>query len=61
MRVEQTAVNGKGIDEMDTTLMLVRVKMKDRARVRVQWQAYRLIGVCAMLTIACLIMLSLVC
>jgi len=59
MRVEQTAVNGKGIDEMDTTMMLVRVKVKDRARVRVQWQAYRWIGVCAMLTIACLIMLSL--
>jgi len=45
-------------DEMDTTMTLVRLQVKKRARVRVQWRVYRWIGVCAMLTIACLIMLS---
>ncbi len=45
---------------MDTTMTLVRLHVKKRARVRVQWRVYRWIGVCAMLTIACLLMLSLV-
>ncbi len=45
---------------MDTTMTGVRVQMKRRECARVQWQVYRWIGVCAMLTIACLIMLSLV-
>jgi len=50
----------KEIDAMDTTMTRVCVQMKRRECARVQWQVYRWIGVCAMLTIACLIMLSLV-
>jgi len=45
---------------MDTTLTMVRLQVKGRAYARVQWRVYRWIGVCAMLAIACLIMLSLV-
>jgi len=50
----------EGSDEMDTTMMLVRQQVKERARVGVQWRVYRWIGVCAMLVIACLVLLSLV-
>ncbi len=45
---------------MDTTLTMVRLQVKRRAHTRGQWRVYRWIGVCAMLAIACLIMLSLV-
>ncbi len=44
---------------MDTTMMRVRLRVKDREQARVQWRVYRWIGVCAMLAIACLLMLSL--
>ncbi len=53
-------IEREGIDEMDTTLTLVRLQVKGRARARMKWRVYRWIGVCAMLAIACLIMLSLV-
>ncbi len=44
---------------MDTTMTMIRLQVKGREQARVQWRVYRWIGVCALLAIACLILLSL--
>lgn len=40
--------------------LMLRVLFQEREQRRVQWRVYRWVGVCAFLTIACIVLLSLV-
>jgi len=45
---------------MGTDMTLLRQRLQSERQKDKQWQMYRWIGICAMLTIACLVILSLV-
>lgn len=49
-----------GENTMGTDMILLRQRVQVERRKREQWQVYRWVGMCAMLVIACLILLGIV-
>ncbi len=57
---EEILVTRRKDSLMGTDMTLLRQRLQGERRKDEQWQVYRWIGLCAMLVIACLVILSLV-
>ena len=57
---EEIIIMEEGERLMGTDMMLLRQRLQNERQEREQWRMYRWVGICAMLAIACLVILSLI-